>query len=196
MLKQAVATLVLEPTRRRITVDQFFAEVGETEERFELIDGEIWQMAGGSRQHAAAGLRLAAALFVKLAGSQCQPFGSDMAVELDAFNFRYPDAAIYCDPRDLGPEGADKHRLHFPKAIFEVLSPSTARRDRAIKVAEYKALPSVAAVVLIDLATRTIEVHERTGPAAWTQREVARSEDLILTDPAVTLTPAEIFGEA
>lgn len=189
-----MATLVLEPTRRRITVDQFFAEVGETEERFELIDGEIWQMAGGSRQHAAAGLRLTATLFARLAGGPCQPFGSDMAVELDAYNFRYPDAAIYCDPRDLGPEGADKHRLHFPKAVFEVLSPSTARRDRAIKVAEYKALPSVAAVVLIDLATRAIELHERTAPTAWTQREVGDGDDLVLSDPALTLTAAEIFG--
>ncbi len=191
-----MATLVLEPTRRRITVDQFFAEVGETEERLELIDGEVWQMAGGSRQHAAAGVRLVATLFAKLAGNACQPFGSDMAVELDAYNFRYPDAALYCDPRDLGPEAANQHRLRFPRVVFEILSPSTARRDRAIKVAEYKALPSVAAVVLIDLATRTIELHERTGPAAWTQREVAGGDDLVLTDPAVTLTAAEIFGAA
>jgi Uma2 family endonuclease len=119
-----------------------------------------------------------------------------MAVELDPNNFRCPDAAIYCDPRDTGPEARDKQRLHHPKVIFEVLSPSTSKRDRVIKVAEYKAVPSIATIVLVDLDTRTIELHERTGPAAWTQREVAAGEDLVLTDPRVTLTAAEIFGDA
>ena len=189
-----MATLVLEPTRRRITVDQYFVEVGETEERFELIDGEIWQMAGGSREHAAVGRNLTAALFRKLAGGPCEPFGSDMAVEIDRWNFRYPDAAIYCDPRDLGPEAATKQRLHHPKILFEVLSPSTARIDRVGKVAEYKDLASVMAIVLVDLGDRTIELHERQGPAAWLQRKIAVGDDLVLADPALTLTAAEIFA--
>lgn len=192
-----MATLVLEPTRRRITVDQFFEEVGETEERFELIDGEIWQMAGGSIEHAAICLDIATALRVKLRGTPCRPLGSDAAVQLDEFNFRYPDVTIACDPRDISRVAMEgKRRLHHPKVVFEVLSPSTARTDRAIKVGQYKALPSITVIVLVDLAARTIELHERTGPAAWTQREVAAGDDLVLTDPALTLTAVEIFGDA
>lgn len=182
-------------TRRRITVDQYFREVGETEERFELIDGEIFAMAGGSREHARAGRELVAALVVKLRGGPCEPFGSDMGLRLNDWNFRYPDAAIYCDPRDLGPEGEGKRVLSFPKAVFEVLSPSTGRSDRAIKLSEYKALTSVAAVAFVDLDRRTVELHERTGPAAWTQREVGGGDSLVLTDPAVTLAAAELFGD-
>lgn len=191
-----MASLVLEPTRRRITVDQYFAEVGETEERFELIDGEIWHMAGGSQRHATVIGQVFASLLPKLGRTGCRSLMSDMALQLDELNFRYPDIAIYCDPRDIGPEAEDKHRLHHPKVVFEILSPSTAKRDRTIKVAEYKALPSITAIVLVDLASRAIELHERTGPAAWTQREVAAGDDLVLGDPPLTLTAAEIFGDA
>lgn len=171
-----------------------FAEVGETEERYELIDGEVWHMAGGSQRRATVTGQIFGTLFVKLAGSGCRPLGSDTTVHLDDFNFRYPDVAIYCDPRDLGRQAAYEHRLRYPKVVFEVLSPSTATTDRAVKVAEYKALPSVVAIVLVDPVARTVELHERTGPGAWLQRELAAGAPLELRDPAVTLTVAEIFG--
>ena len=193
---RTMKTLLLEPQRRRITVDQYLAEIGETEERYELVDGEVWQMAGGSIEHGVVGAQIFGTLFGKLAGSGCRALGSDVGVRLDELNFRYPDVAIYCDPRDFARPLGQRRLLQHPKVIFEVLSPSTRVYDKGVKVAGYKALPSVAAIVLVDLGTRTIEVHERTGPAAWTQREVAAGDDLVLADPAVTLTAAEIFGDA
>lgn len=187
---------MLDRRKRTITVDQFFAEVGETEERLELIDGEVWQMAGGSIEHGVVGAQIFGTLFAGLAGSGCRPLGADVAVRLDDFNFCYPDVAIYCDPRDFAPPLADRRLLSYPKAVFEVLSPSTRVYDKGVKIARYKSLASVAAIVLVELGRRTLEVHERTGPAAWTQREVARGDDLVLGDPALTLTAAEIFGDA
>ena len=187
---------MLDRRRRRITVDQYFTEIGETEERFELVDGEVWQMAGSTRQVAQVGMRIFATLYAKLAGGPCEPFGSNMPVQLDATNFRYPNAAIYCDPRDTGPQAADQRVLYFPKVIFEVLSPSTAAFDRGGKIAEYKTVPSVMAIIHVDAVMRTIELHERAGPESWVQTGIADGAPLKLRDPAITLTAAEIFGKA
>ncbi len=187
---------MLDRRKRKITVDQFFAEVGGADEKYELIDGEIWLMGGGTNRHADTAGAIYATLYRKLAGSGCRPANSDTGLQLNLTNLRYPDVAIYCDPRDFGPEAADRLARMFPKVIFEVLSPSTAAFDRGGKIAEYKLLPSIATIVHVDPVARTLDVHERTGPAAWTQREVAAGDDLVLTDPGVTLTAAEIFGDA
>lgn len=105
------------------------------------------------------------------------------------------DGAVYDDPRDQSPAKANSFTLLYPRLIFKVCDPlDVDHSDR--QLAEYRALPSVAAIVFVDLVTRTIELHERTGPAAWTQLEVAAGEALVLTDPAVTLRANEIFGDA
>lgn len=187
---------MLNRRQRLITADQFFEQIEGRDEKCELVDGEIWLMPGGTNEHADTVGYIFAALFNKLVGSECRPANSDAGLQLDLTNVRYPDVAIYCDPSDLGPDAAKRRFRRHPRVIFEVLSPSPANFDRGGKIKEYKGVPSIAAIVHVDPATRTIEVHERAGPAAWTQREVARGEDLALTDPAVTLTAAEIFGAA
>lgn len=187
---------MLNRRKRAFTADQFFAEVEGRDEKYELVDGEIWLMPGGTNEHADIGGAIFAALFSKLRGTGCRPANSDAGLQLDLTNVRYPDVAVYCDPRDFGPEAAERRFRRYPKVIFEVLSPSTVTFDRGGKIKEYKTGPSVTAIVHVDPSTRTIEVHERTGPAAWVQREVGVGEDLVLADPPMTLTAAEIFGDA
>ena len=187
---------MLNRRKRIITADQFFAEVAGAPERYELVDGEIWLMSSGSNRHGDTSGAIYGTLFAKLRGTGCRPANSDIGFQIDLTNVRYPDVAVYCDPRDFGPEAADRHARRFPKVIFEVLSPSTTAFDRGGKIAEYKAVPSVMAIVHVDAVTRTLEVHERVATTAWTQREVAAGDDLVLADPAVILTAAEIFGDA
>ena len=65
-------------------------------------------------------------------------------------------------------------------------------------------LINVCGVVAINSLRQTAmqaAARQRTGldrkmDAAWTQREIARGDDLVLIDPPTTLTAAEIFGDA
>lgn len=66
-----------------------------------------------------------------------------MGLQLDAGNLRYPDVAIYCDPRDFEQNLREVQTFRFPSVIFEVLSRSTRREDRGVKVAEYKEIATV-----------------------------------------------------
>lgn len=181
---------------RRMTVDQFLKIYERTEGRYELVNGEVYAMAGGSARHASVALRIAGKLLDKLAGTGCLPFNSDMGLRLTDETLRYPDVAIYCDPRDLGLDDADAREFRHPKVIFEVLSPSTLDDDRGLKVVQYKLLPSVKAIVLVDPLGRRLEVHERQASGDWLHRLLAPESDLHLVDPPVVLTDTEIFGPA
>lgn len=183
---------MLNRRRRKLTIDQFFEEFADRDERFEMIDGEAWMMAGGTKAHNLTVGNIFRAVANRLAGSTCRPFGSDMGLMMDAENIRFPDVAVYCDPRDLSPDTDADPFLRYPVVVFEVLSPGTRVFDRGGKVAEYKRLASIETIVLVDHATRTCEVHERDG-RGWTEREVPADSSLEIRRPSLTLEAAEIF---
>lgn len=185
---------MLARASRRMTVDQFLRKYEGAEGKYELVNGEVYAMAGGSIRHARVGGRVLAALMSKLAGTACEPFNSDTGLRLTDDTLRYPDVAIYCDPRDLERDDVKTQEFRFPKVIFEVLSPSTEDDDRGVKVAHYKRLPSLAAIVLIDPIEREIEVHERQPSGDWLHRMLPPESSLVLSDPAVTLSHTEIFA--
>ena len=182
------------PRSRTLTVDQFFDEFAEIEDRYELIDGVPSMMAGGAVRHARVAGNIFSTLKAKLRGGSSEPFASDMGLRLNQTNLRYPDVAIYCDPRDLDPANSSEQGLRHPSVIFEVLSPSTPAFDRGGKVAEYQQLESVRTIVLVNAERRELEVHQRTGDDEWRKFMLGEGAPLEIAEPALTLTAEEIFG--
>ena len=184
---------MLARSRRKLSVDQFFADYSGLPEKYELIDGEAVMITGGSVRHGEVGGLVFAALLAKLRGSPCRPFNSDTGLRIDRTGVVYPDIAIYCDPRDVDPTQRDKAALSWPKVVIEVLSPGTANDDRGYKVLLYKEISSVATIVLIDPERNRIERHDRVAPEAWHHERLPAGSGLTLRDPAVALTFADIF---
>ena len=185
---------MLAPAHDKMTVEQFLDVYQHIEGKYELVDGVVYAMSGGSARHASAATRLLVAFWTRLQGSKCQPFNSDMGLRVDSDTLRYPDIAIYCDPRDLDRDDLDTREFRYPKVVIEILSPTTAKADRSFKVVEYKTIETVATIVLIDPATQRLEVHERRGTDEWLQRLMPPGSGLELTDPPLMLTHAEVFG--
>ena len=177
-----------------LSAAEFIRDYESLPEKYELIDGVAWAMAGASKRHNRVAGNIFALLHGRLRGSGCEPFGPDARLLLDDGNIRFPDVAIYCDERDVGP--IDQPTLSFPKVVFEVLSPSTANDDRLRKLVEYQHIDSLQAIILIDPTTRTIDLYERAGPAEWHVVNLATGAPLVLRDPSVTLTCDEIFENA
>ena len=102
-------------------------------EKYELIDGVAWTMAGATPLHNLLCGNIFANLFQQLRGSGYLPFNSDTRLRLDDGNSRFPDVAVYCRPEldDLGVQ-----TFSHPRAVFELLSPSTSRDDRVHKPIE------------------------------------------------------------
>jgi len=182
-----MAQLDLKP----MTFKQFMDWERGQEHRHEFVDGEAVGMAGGSEAHNIIQANLIAVALPKLRGTGCRPFPSDMLVRTGTGRGRYPDMTIDCGPRRgtnrVAPE---------PKAVFEVLSEDTQRRDRTIKLADYNATPSIAHYVLIEQDEPLAHVYSRGAHGDFNLRPAEiRGLDGVVDLPAVglSLTMHEIY---
>ena len=94
------------------TVEQYLEYEREADERSELIDGEIYAMAGESRRHGDISMNVAGNLYNQLRATNCRARIKDTKVKSGALKERfgkgmisYPDIVVICGE----PEYHDKH---------------------------------------------------------------------------------------
>ncbi|ONF95833.1 hypothetical protein SPHI_20350 [Sphingomonas jeddahensis] len=188
----AMASVALDPAYRRITVEEFLAmNLGDA--KAELEDGLIYMMTGGTSQHAMIAGNIYFALRSRLNGTGCRPFNSDLGVRTAEQNVRFPDVSVYCrDPDEVIDPRAQL--IGDPTVVFEVLSPSTAHHDQNTKLAEYRSIPGLQAVVFVDPTDDRVRLVARTGPENWADDWLKPGEDLHLSALGLTIPHAEIFA--
>ena len=114
MAEEAYATM---------TVDTFFAWQEQRDELYELVDGMPLQMMSGARnRHDQITVNLIVESGTRLRGKSCQPMTQDTGVKISNRQVRRADMTINC-----GPIIDDSFVASEPRAVFEVLSPSTSR---------------------------------------------------------------------
>ena len=123
--------------------------------RYELVDGQIYAMGGGTAEHDIIGNNLRARLHTQMRGKPCRAHGPDLKVRAGK-DGRYPDALIDCAPRVPGALHAQE-----PVAVFEVLSKSTGWIDQSLKLRDYDATPSIRTYVLISQDEQRAMVYTR-----------------------------------
>ena len=96
-----------------------------------------------------------------------------------------PDVAVL--PEGARPTGRD-WKAPTPVWVAEILSPSTASRDRNVKVAKYLAR-GVEEVWLVDPGQETVEVHAKSGARKASGAEMIPSGAL----PDLKLAAAAVF---
>jgi Uma2 family endonuclease len=122
----------------------FLGWVQEREERYELVQGRVVMMTGGSRGHAIITRRLAATLEKRLDPHRWIVLTSDFAVDLGLATVRYPDVVV-----DVAGGGLTDLTATAPVLIAEVLSPSSATDDLGDKAAEYLRLAGLLAYLVL-----------------------------------------------
>ena len=185
-----------DPACRPITAEEFLAIDFGSDRKFELSDGVIQMMTGGSSFDADVAGNIYHALRQKLRGTGCRPYNSDMGLRVDDVNVRYPDIAIYCGKRRDHPSH-DAPVFNDPLVIFEVLSPSTLRVDQGVKFAEYRRIPSLEAIVFVDPINRLTRVLTRLPGSedGWFDPGFGAPHDVILPGLSIALSEAEIFAQ-
>ena len=122
-----------------------FADVltWDESERIEIINGEAFMMAPPSRVHQEISVAITAQLYNYLEGKRCKvypaPFGvrlfeQDGARPEDVDTMVDPDISVVCDSDKLDDHGCKG----APDLIIEILSPSTQRHDRLVKLGLYQ----------------------------------------------------------
>lgn len=127
-------------------------------QRHEYAGGVIVAMTGGTLRHNATVNRVATELERALAGTPCQVFRENVKL-LTATSSRYPDVLVSCASNDL-----DKDFVEDAELLVEILSPSTEHIDRTEKPAEYRALSSLRAYVIVDADGILVEGYVRDAP--------------------------------
>lgn len=172
--------------RRAMTPEEFLAWEATQELKWEFDGFEPVAMTGGTDAHAAIQANIIIAVGSRLRGQPCYVRGSDIKVQTGP-GYRYPDAFVSCTPVARGATVAAD-----PVVIFEVMSESTARTDRTIKLVEYRALPSVQRYVLLeqDQAVATVFTRAETG---WGLERLDATGTLAMPEIGAEVPMAELY---
>ena len=171
---------------RTWTPEQFLAWEEEQEERWEFAGFEPVAMTGGTWAHSIIQANLIRALGSRLSGEPCRVHGSILKVKA-GHSFRYPDAFVACSGGDPRSTVAAE-----PVVLFEIMSPSTERTDRGVKLREYTAIPSARRYVLIEQDEVLATVVARSGDD-WIITHPGTGALLTMPEIGVTMPLEELY---
>jgi len=178
------------PALKRMTPEEFYRWPGEEGVRYELVDSvPVKAMTGASRRHDKIVVNALIAFGTKLRGSPCTPSTDNIAIAAMNGNIRRPDVSIDCgDLPDTSYE-ATSSRL-----VIEVLSPSTRQTDLVRKLEEYKALPSLAYILLVEPDLPRVLLWWRAPGDVWELAQFDGLDGVIdLSAIGASLTMAELY---
>lgn len=157
-----------------------------SEIKHEYVDGDVYAMAGASKNHERLSLNILTKFAIYLADSPCEPFGSDMKVRTSNGNYRYPDAMVVCENDD-----DDDYYTRSPLILVEVISRSTRKTDEQIKRLEYINIPSLKEYVLIEQDYVDVTVYRRSDD--WRNTHYFLGDEITFESIGLTLTVEEIY---
>lgn len=106
-------------------------------ERAELIDGELWDLAAPSRTHQFIQGELVRRLgnYIQQHNGRCQVYPAPFAVNLfaDDSTFVEPDVSVVCNHAKLSDRGCEG----APDLVIEIVSPSSRAMDYRTKLSLY-----------------------------------------------------------
>lgn len=186
--------MVAEPIRHRFTLDEYRTMVESgiltANDRTELIEGEIWEMAAIGSRHASSVKRLNL-LFGPLGPSSALLSVQD-PIDLDSENEVQPDFALLRPSRSFYVE---RHPVPADVLLIAEVADSTLGFDRGTKARLY-ARAGIAELWIFDLAGRALEVHRDPGPKSYTTIRRLRPGERIapLAFPDFEIDPADVLG--
>lgn len=170
---------------RFISIEEYLAGELLADTKHEYIDGDVYAMAGASKNHESIAGNVLAEIRQHLKNTPCRPFGSDVKVKVGK-QFFYPDVMVVCEDNTDNP-----YYTESPILVVEVLSKSTRRTDETIKRTAYQSLPSVQEYVLIEQDFVDVEVCRRSS--GWVSNHYFLGDDVWFESLNFNLAVEEIY---
>src|SRR5215471_12064911 len=141
-----------------MTLEEFLRWDDGTDARYELIDGFPVAISPPAEAHRILAVRLGSRIHTALASSRpCNAQIEPGVVRPDRSDSYYvPDIAVTCEPNEPG-----RQAMVDPILVVEILSPSTERSDRRLKLPAYQNIGSVREIMLIDADSYHAELYRR-----------------------------------
>jgi Uma2 family endonuclease len=160
------------------TPEEYLNFERKSDVRHEYIDGEIFEMAGTTRNHNRISTNVLRLLDNLLLERECNVYSSDMRVKITSTEkYTYPDVVAIYGEEQFEDETEDT--LVNPQLIIEVLSKSTEAYDRGAKFEYYQTIESFREYVLITQEPFRVEQFVRKHENEWTYFEFRKPEDIV-----------------
>ena len=177
------------PIQKSWTQGEFFAWAASQEGRFEFDGFRPVAMTGGTAGHSVITQNVHAALRGRLRSSGCRPLGPDAGAATIGTAVRYPDALVTCSPF-----GREAMTIPGVFVVIEVVSSSTSRTDRILKVREYATVPSIRRYIIVESTTAGLTVMERERPdEAWRVATLTGDDILRMPEIGIEIPVAEFY---
>ena len=178
--------------QRAKTVEEFLQWNLSKDERYELVDGRpvpLRAMAGAKAQHDVIVVNLIVIRGNQLRGSGGKSRTADTAARIKSKNVRQPDVTIECAPAER-----DSLVARNPTALYEVLSPTTRKLDRSVKLEEYRRHPSPRVIVHFDPEEVDVVVYTRNATGGGDDARLELPEDVVgVGETPVALRLSKIY---
>ncbi len=148
----------------------------------QLVGGMLVKEASPNYGHVRVESRILAMLSTLLSRDRVLPAPADVAI--DEYNVFQPDVVVV---REIPSD--DAHDVGIPLLVVEVVSPSTARRDRGVKRRRLLAA-GVEEVWIVDREAGTVEVYDASGCRVATGEEAIASHAV----PGFEVVPSRLFA--
>ena len=180
-----------------MTADDFFDFCDRNDGRYELVDGEVVELAPVQRRHGRTASSISAAFhnYCRRIGVGWSEVDVGYTVSSGPDTVRSPDVSLVL--RDAQNDGEEEQRAFIPGApdiAVEIVSPSNTAREMERKVAEYLAAGSQRVWVVYQATRRNprrVLVHQSDGATlTYTGDDTITDEELL---PGFSLSLTEIF---
>jgi Uma2 family endonuclease len=153
--------------KKKLTEAEYLAIERDAEFKSEFYNGEMFAMAGASRQHNELKENLSIEIGSRLKGGPCRTYSADQRVKVERTGlYTYPDLLIVCGPPEFElMEGIAT--LLNPQVVIEVMSPASSANDRGRKFHQFRKLPSLREYVLFAENQPYVERFVRRSDETW-----------------------------
>jgi len=181
-----MAELAIKP----MTLDEFLRWDDGTETHYELIGGFPVAMTPPTEAHRILAMRLGSRIDAAL--SKRRPCNAQIeagVIRADrADTYFEADIAATCEGNESG-----RQAIKDPFLIVEILSPSTERHDRRVKLPAYRQIATVQEIVLIASDGLYAELHRRAGGQWITEILRVREAAIALTSVGIEVSMSDLY---
>jgi Uma2 family endonuclease len=173
----------MEKPKTYLTPEEYLDIERKAEHKSEYFNGEIFALAGTSKEHNIIAGNLIAVLKSQLREKSCEVFFSELRVRVPSTSlYTYPDIIVVCGEQKF--EDKEFDTLLNPTLIIEILSESTESYDRGKKFENYLQFESLQEYVLVSQKQVRIEKYLRQDKGKWLFSE-ERSLEKVIELPSI-----------
>jgi len=181
------------PKRETMSADGFLEWVeAQDSGHYQLIGGKAVARAPESVEHSHVKFQVAKAFDGAIAAANlpCRAFVDGLGVKIDDATVFEPDAFVNCGERIswnslIAPN---------PVIVVEVISPTSTRRDLAVKITNYFRHPAVQHYPVVVLENRTAIQHSRGEGDTLKTRIAGIGDRLMFEPPGIAVIVSDLFA--